>query len=106
MQVLRITFLPETHDDSVNESTLAEMLLLQGMDSRQFVQAIESGSISVLVKPSRGGELMKVRIYWARKALIKLVVEDCQRRLEEVQDNVCISDFFFCEFVWLTRCTD
>jgi hypothetical protein len=50
MQVLRITFLPETHDDSVNESTLAEMILLQGMDSRYFVQAIESGSISDLVK--------------------------------------------------------
>src|ERR1700733_9641215 len=64
MQVLRSTFLPDSDDDSVNESTVAEMLLPEGMDACQFVQAIEDGSITNLVKPSRGGTFMRVRIYW------------------------------------------
>jgi hypothetical protein len=104
MQVLRITFLPDS-DDDIDESTVEEMLLPEGMDAGQFMQAIEDGSITDLVKPSRGGKLMQVQIYWARKALIKMVTEDYKRRLAEVQDGVCISDFFL-GIAKLTWCTD
>jgi hypothetical protein len=105
-QILRITFLPESDDDSVNESTLAEMLLPDGMDADLFRNAIEKGSIGDLVKPSRGGKLMKVPIYWARKAIINMVLEVYKRRLGEVKHEVRISDIFFFDLLWFTRCTD
>jgi hypothetical protein len=93
-QILRITFLLESDDDSVNESTLAEMLLPDGMDADLFRNAIEKGSIGDLVKPSRGWKLMKVPIYWARKVIIHMVLEDYKRRLGEVKDEVRISNIF------------
>jgi hypothetical protein len=94
IQILRITFLPESDDDSMNESTLAEMLLPDGMDEDLFRNAIEKGLIGNLVKPSRGGKLMKVPIYWARKAIINMVLEVYERRLGEVKHEVRISDIF------------
>ena len=55
MPVLRISFLSESNDDGVNESTLLEMLLPLGMDADLFRKTMETGSVSHLVKPGRGG---------------------------------------------------
>ena len=103
MQVLTITYLPDSDDCRITKDTEDEMYVPQGVDAGEFQRRIEKGSIIEFKGSRRGGTIMRVPVYWARKAVIKQVVEDYKRRLQEIEGGVCILKVFLCSDVHSLR---